>query len=194
MPEYSSTKRYQRGFLSIVFRLPNAPFQNRHSWQPRKSVLNLQHMKSDVQLRVVNLSRQPCSMLLSTGVARWSRPMEAAPSRLSAASPGSTLPNEPAVSHEDALPRPAADRRLQCVQCVQWLQWIQWVQYLLESLVRHLKPRRASLLVVKLLVDKEAKGRLAEGRISSRRPTVVPHKTMKAGRRGLRIAVTVIGF
>ena len=131
--------------------------------------------------------------LLIVGV-HWGRPMEEVPSGLSTASPVPTFPNAPTVSHAHARPRQSPPRRLQWVQWVQWVQWLQCVQCLLESLVRHLKPRRASMLVVKLLVDQGGEGRLAEGRISSRRPTVVPEATMEARRRGLRIAARVVGF
>ena len=85
--------------------------------------------------------------------------------------------SEPGVSLQHALPRLSLDRRLQWLQ---WLQWHQYAQYFLESLVRHLKPQRASMLVVRLLVYKEAKDRLAEGRISSRLLAPVEHSQSRA--------------
>ena len=148
MPEYSPTKRYRRGFLSMVFRLPNAPFQTWHSWQPRKAVLNLQHMKSDVQLRVVNPPRPPFSLLVSAGVPDGSsaKPVLIHLSLVDLAERARRV-------QPSRFPRRSPGRRLQWVQWVQWFQWHQCVQCVLESLVRHLKPRRASMLVVKLLVD-----------------------------------------
>ena len=173
MPKYSPTKQYRGGIFDYGFQTTKCTTSNLLLMAASKNCIKFTtHEVRCPALRCKSVT----STFLIVGVHRV-RPMEAAPSRLSSTFPWSTLMSEPDVSLQHALPLQSLDRRLQWVQ---WFQWHQCVQCLLESLVRHLKPQRASMLVVRLLVYKEAKGRLAEGRISSRLLAPVEHSQSRA--------------